>query len=71
MCIRDRRGAVALRCCRGQIKHRRRQAQAPDRAALVHLAEYPVVGEVHIQVGRVPAGVLVGGKGRGKHQPRR
>ena len=64
-------GTVALRRRRGQIEHRRRQGQAPDRPVLVSLAEYPIVRQEHIQVGSVPPRGFVGGKGCGKHQPRR
>ena len=60
-----------LRRRRRQVEYRRRQGQAPDRPVLVPLAEDPVVRQEHIQVGSVPAGGFVGGKGCGKHQPRR
>ena len=64
-------GAVALRRRRRQVEHRRRKAQAPDRPVPVPFAQAPIAGERHLQVRRIPAGAFVGGKGRGKHQPRR
>ena len=54
----------------GQVVHRRRQAQAPDGPAPVPLAEDPALRQKHIQVSGVPVGCRIGGKGRGKHQPR-
>ena len=63
--------AKTVRCHRGQIEYRRRQAEAPDCPVSVPLAEYPIVRQEHIQACRVPGGVVVGGKGCGKHQPRR
>ena len=54
----------------GQIVHRRRQAQAPDGPAPVPLAEDPALRQKHIQVLRIPVCRRIGGKGRGKHQPR-
>ena len=45
--------------------------EAPDCPVSVPLAEYPIVRQEHIQACRVPGGVVVGGKGCGKHQPRR
>ena len=64
-------GAEPVRRHRGHIEHRRRQGQAPDRPIFVPLAENPIFGQEHIQACRVPGSPLVGGKGRGKHQPRR